>query len=208
MGLRDAHGRHRAGDGEVPLMRFAAVALGFILAACGGETSKAQQPSSRVSVTDLSNTPAPSFDGRLIIGSGLGVFGMVLRGDDEAEPGFILVEMLTSQTASQMRQGPAKIDGLSFVYQLDCSTMRYRLANQVNYRRDGQPIMRVNLDNAVIDGPMADHLQPACGRATPEELELGVEFASMEAFLEAADLILTPRRAALPPTTITVTPAP
>lgn len=185
----------------------AAVALGFVLAACGAEAGKAQQPPPRISVTDLSDQPVPSFDGRLIVGSGLGVFGMVLRGNDQAEPGFILVEMLTSQTTSQMRRGSAKIDAMSFVYQLDCATMRYRLANQVSYERDGQPISRTNLDNALIDGPMADYLQPACGRTPPEGIQLDAEFSSMEAFLAVADTILAPRRAALPRTTITVTPA-
>jgi hypothetical protein len=189
-------------------MRCAAVVLGCVLAACGAETSKAQQPPSRISVPDLANTPAPSFDGRLIVGKGLGVFGMVLRGSDETDPGFILVEMLSSETDSQMRLGPAKISGLSFVYQLDCSTMRYRLANQVMYERNGQPIVRVKLDNAVVDDAMADYLQPACGRAAPDGIELGPAFTSMETFLEAADLILTPRRAALPQATITITPAP
>ena len=67
---------------------------------------------------------------------------------------------------------------------------------------------RVNLDNALIDGPMADYLQPACGRASPEDIQLGARFSSMEAFLAAADSILAPRRAALPRATITVTPAP
>jgi hypothetical protein len=190
-------------------MRFAAaVALGFLLAACGAEAGKTQQSPSRVSVTDLSDTPVPTFDGQLIIGDELGVFGMVLRENDEAEPGFILVEMLTSQTTSQMRMGSAKIDAMSFVYQLDCSTMRYRLANQVDYRRDGQPMYRVNLDNALIDGPMADYLQPACGRAPPEGIQLGTRFSSMGTFLAIADTILAPRRAALPRAIITGTSAP
>jgi len=186
----------------------AAVALGFLLAACRAEAGQTQQSPSRVSVTDLTETSAPSFEGRLIIGNGLGVFGMVLRGDDEADRGFILVEMLTSQTTSQMRIGSAKIDAMSFVYQLDCSTMRYRLAHQVDYERDGQPMYRINLDNALIDGPMADYLQPACGRAPPEGIQLGTLFSSMESFLAAADPVLEPRRAALPRATITVTPAP
>jgi hypothetical protein len=186
----------------------AAVVLGFMLAASEAEAGKAQQPPSRVTVTDLSGTAVPSFDGHLIVGSGLSVFGMVPRGMDATEPGLVLVEMLTSQTSSQVRRGSAKIDAMSFVYQLDRVTMRYRLANQVNYSRDGQPLYRVNLDNAFIEGPMSAYLESASGRTPPDGIESGAEFASIADFLAAADPILAPRRAALPPMTVTITPAP
>ncbi len=188
-------------------MRWAAVALGFVLAGCGVETSAAQQPPSQTTITDLSGTDIPSFDGRLVVGPGLAVFGMISRGRDETNAGLLLVEMLTSQTDAQMRMGSVKIDAMSFVYQLDCSTMRYRLANQVDYTRSGQPLYRVNLNNDIIDGPMADYLQPACGRAPGAGIELGLEFSSMNDFLARADAILAPRNVALPPTTVTVTPS-
>lgn len=189
-------------------MHWAAVALGSVLAACGPDVGHTQQPPSQVTITDLSDAEMPSFEGRLVIGPGLGVFGMISRGQDGADAGLILVEMLTSQTVAQMRRGSVKIDALSFVYQLDCTTMRYRLANQVNYDRNGQPLYRVNLNNAMIDGPMADYLQPACGRSPGSGIELGSEFSSMGDFLTRADTILAPRRAALPPMTVTVTPVP
>lgn len=173
----------------------AAVVLGFMLAACGSESGKAQQSPSGRSMTDLSAGPIPSFDGRMVVGSGQSVFGMILRGDDAAHPGFMRVEMLTSQTSGQMRLGAAKIDAMSFVYELDCATMRYRLASQVNYQRNGQPVARVDLANTIIDGPMADYLQPACGRPPGEGIELGAAFSSMETFLATADPMQDPRHA-------------
>ena len=106
-----------------------------------------------------------------------------------------------------MRLGDAKIDAMSFVYDLDCATMRYRLAYQVMYERSGQPVSRTNLDNAMIEGPMVPYLQPACGLAVPEGLQSGAEFDSMETFLAVVDPILEPRRAHLPRPTIVVAPS-
>lgn len=104
-----------------------------------------------------------------------------------------------------MRMGDAKIDVMSFVYDLDCTTMQYRLANQFSYERNGQPVSRTNLDNAKIEGPMEPYLQMACGREMPESLQAGEAFSSLETFLAAADPILEPRIASLPRPTITVT---
>ena len=182
------------------------VLLGLTLAACGVDSGAAQQSSSRVTVTDLRGTPIPSFDGQLVIGTGIGVFGMVPRAPRDPTTGVMVVEMLTSQTTSQLHRGTAKIDVMSFVYDLDCATMHYRLAYQVSYERSGQPVSRTNLDNAMIEGPMAPYLQTACGLEMPEGLERGAEFGSMEAFLAVADPILEPRRANLPRQTIIITP--
>ena len=184
----------------------AAVLLGLTLAACGADTGAAQQSPSRVTVTDLRGTPIPSFAGQLVIGSGIGVFGMVPRAPRDPTTGIMVVEMLTSQTTSQLRRGDAKIDVMSFVYDVDCTTMRYRLAYQVSYERNGQPVHRTNLDNAMIEGPMAPYLQSACGLDVPEGLQSGAEFSSMEAFLATADPILELRRASLPQQTLTITP--
>lgn len=117
----------------------------------------------------------------------------------------MVVEMLTSQTASQMHIGGAKVDAMSFVYDLDCATMRYRLDHQVMYERTGRPVSQTNLDNAMIEGPMGAYFQPACGREASSG-RTGETFTSMEAFLTAADLIAEPYRANLPRPTITVTP--
>jgi hypothetical protein len=137
---------------------------------------------------------------------GLGVFGMVTRGAHHTEPDLVVVEMLTSQTSTQMRMGAAKIDAMSFVYDLDCATMRYRLNHQVSYERTGQPVMQTNLNNAMIEGPMASYLQFACGQTVPDGLQLGEVFSSMEGFLSAADPILEPRLANLPRPSIILTP--
>ena len=158
-------------------MKVAAVLLiGLTLAACNAEGVAAQQPSPRARIVDLSRAPIPSLDGQLVIGDGLAVFGLVARGAHETEPGLVVVEMLTSQTSSQMRMGDAKIDAESFVYELDCATMRYRLNHQVSYERTGQPVMRTNLNNAMIEGPMASYLKAACGQAVPDDLQLGENF--------------------------------
>lgn len=184
----------------------AAVLLGLAVAACGADSGAAQQTPPRVTVTDLRGTPTPSFDGRLLISDRHSVFGMIVRSPRDPATGLMVVEMLTSQTASQVHLGGAKIDAMSFVYDLDCATMRYRLAHQVMYERTGRPVSQTNLDNTMIDGPMASYLQPACGREASGGVQTGETFASMEAFLAAADLIEEPYRANLPRPTITVTP--
>jgi hypothetical protein len=188
-------------------MKVAAVVLiGLTLAACNAEGVAAQQPSPRARIVDLSRAPIPSLDGQLVIGDGLAVFGLVARGAHETEPSLVVVEMLTSQTSSQLRMGDAKIDAMSFVYDLDCATMRYRLNHQVSYERTGQPVMRTNLNNAMIEGPMASYLKAACGQAVPDDLQLGENFSSMEGFLSVADPILEPRLANLPRPSIIVPP--
>ena len=184
----------------------AAVLIGLTLVACNAESVGAQQPSPRARMIDLSGAPIPSLDGQLVIGDGLAVFGLVARGAHETDTGLVVVEMLTSQTSAQIRVGGAKIDAMSFVYDLDCATMRYRLDHQLSYERTGQPVMRTNLNNAMIEGPMASYLQVACGQTVPDGLQLGEVFSSMEGFLSAADPILEPRVANLPRPSIIVTP--
>jgi hypothetical protein len=184
----------------------AAALIGLTLAACNAEGVAAQQPSPRPRTVDLSRAPIPSLDGQLVIGDGLAVFGLVARGGHETEPGLLVVEMLTSQTSTQMRMGDAKIDAMSFVYDLDCATMRYRLNHQVSYESTGQPVMQTNLNNAMIEGPMASYLQAACGQAVPDGLQLGEDFLSMEGFLSVADPILEPRLASLPRPSVIVSP--
>ena len=187
------------------MKRATAVLIGLTLAACNAESVSAQQPSPRARIVDLSRAPIPPIDGQLVIGDGLAVFGLLARGVHQTEPGLVVVEVLTSQTSAQMRMGDAKIDAASFVFDLDCATMRYRLNHQIFYERTGEPVTRTNLDNEMIEGPMASYLQTACGRDIPDGLQLGEAFSSMEAFLSAADTILEPRRANLPRPTVTIT---
>ncbi|WP_332678586.1 hypothetical protein [Brevundimonas sp.] len=183
----------------------AAVLLGFALVGCRAEPTKAQQSSPSVTLTNLSGAPVPSFDGRLVIGDGLSVFGLVARGVHETDPGIVVVEMLDSQTSSQMRIRDAKIDAMSFIYEVDCASLRYRLAGQTMYERSGQPIARTHIDNVMIEELLAP-LQAACGGELTSDWKWGTEFTSMEGFLSAADPILEPRRTALPTVTITSTP--
>lgn len=190
-------------------MRIAAtVLLGLALVGCRAEPATARQSSPTVTLTDLSGAPVPSLDGQLVIGDGLSVFGMVPRGAHESDPDIIVVEMLDSQTTSHLRVRDAKIDAISFIYEVDCAGSRYRLSGQRMYARSGQPVTQTHINNALIEGQLPALLQSVCSPALPPDLKLGAAFSSMEGFLSAADAILAPRRAALPPVTITVTPPP
>lgn len=140
------------------------------------------------------------------MGDGISVFGVVLRGSHDAGPHIALVELLDSQTTTLVRLGDVKIDAISFLYEVDCTGSRYRLAGQVMYARSGQPITQTHIDNPMAEGPLASYLDAACGRDLTSEWTWGPKFSSMDGFLSAADTILEPRRAALPPVTITAIP--
>ncbi len=186
----------------------AAILLGLGIAGCTSEPTEAQQAPPRVTLSDQSGEAIPSFDGRVIIGDDLSVFGLVPRDRHAADPGIMLVELLDSQTTSEMHVRAVKIDAISFLYELDCDGSRYRLTGQVMYARSGQPIMRTEIDNPTVEGPLDGSLRAACGNELTPTWSWGPEFSSIEGFLSAADPILEPRRAAVPPVTITAIPQP
>ena len=188
-------------------MRFvAAVVLSLLLPACEAGSKDTQQ-SPHLSIADLTAEPVTSFEGQLVVGNGpLDVYGLVARGQHPQDPALIVVELLTSQTASAMQHRGIKIDVLSTVIDFDCSSLRYRRSQQISYAASGQPLVRLNNETSMTDLPSNSILGVACDPGMPGVENRG-HFSSMPEFLAQADAVLKPRRATLAPVIVTATPS-